>query len=213
MKQYKIFTDPQGRMEAVKQGWSWPGFFFTWIWALVKSLYLFGILFLLLTIFLIALRHEIGLVASLLRIIVAIVFGAFGNQWRESNLESRGYDLMDTVSAGTPENAIALYEKQELTKPVSLEQETKKCPACAETIKLEARKCRFCSADLDPEEVARQVASRRAELEEDLAKKKEGKVQCPDCGSWDLRWAVIEGGGMGYWCDNCKKSLDAMGST
>ncbi len=28
MKEFKIFHYPEGRQEAVKQGWSWPGFFF-----------------------------------------------------------------------------------------------------------------------------------------------------------------------------------------
>ena len=43
MKQYKIFENSEGEIEAVKQGWSWPAFFFTSIWALVKRMYLLGI--------------------------------------------------------------------------------------------------------------------------------------------------------------------------
>ncbi|WP_226912943.1 hypothetical protein [Halomonas sp. 3D7M] len=37
MKEFKIYMHPAGMHEAVKQGWSWPGFFFGPIWALVKK--------------------------------------------------------------------------------------------------------------------------------------------------------------------------------
>ena len=37
MKTYKIFKNPTGQYEAVKQGWSWPAFFFGGIWACVKK--------------------------------------------------------------------------------------------------------------------------------------------------------------------------------
>jgi len=39
----------------------------------------------------------------------------------------------------------------------------------------------------------------------------EEKRQCPQCGNWDTRWAYIEDGGLGFWCDDCKKSLKSMG--
>ncbi|MEA3359130.1 MAG: hypothetical protein U9R17_06975 [Thermodesulfobacteriota bacterium] len=41
--------------------------------------------------------------------------------------------------------------------------DTKKCPVCAETIKLEAIRCRFCGEKFDPNEVARKVAEIRNE--------------------------------------------------
>jgi hypothetical protein len=44
-----------------------------------------------------------------------------------------------------------------------------------------------------------------------MAPEESGSKQCPTCGSWDVRWAMIEDGGLGDWCDNCKKSLKAMG--
>jgi predicted RNA-binding Zn-ribbon protein involved in translation (DUF1610 family) len=93
-----------------------------------------------------------------------------------------------------------------------LEAESKKCPACAESIKLEALKCRFCGEEFDQEEVDRQVAEKRVEIEKILEKTREGKKQCPECGNWDIRWATIEDGGVGHWCGNCKKSLQAMGT-
>jgi hypothetical protein len=92
-----------------------------------------------------------------------------------------------------------------------LDQETKKCPFCAELIKLEAKKCRFCAEKFHPDEVERQIETRRVEFADRLAKQREGKTQCPQCDNWDLRWATIEDGGVGHWCDNCKKSLKAMG--
>ena len=56
-----------------------------------------------------------------------------------------------------------------------LDEETKICPECAETIKFKAKKCRFCQAQFDSEEVDGQVETRRAEL---LSKEREGKIQC-----------------------------------
>jgi hypothetical protein len=39
---YKIYENRDGRKEAVKQGWSWPAFFFAGIWAFVKKLNVAG---------------------------------------------------------------------------------------------------------------------------------------------------------------------------
>jgi len=36
---------------------------------------------------------------------------------------------------------------------------------------------------------------------------------CPQCGNTNIRKAYIEDGGMGHWCDQCKKSLQAMAVT
>ncbi|MFL9998361.1 DUF2628 domain-containing protein, partial [Paraburkholderia sediminicola] len=43
MKQYRIFRHPNGKIRAVKQGWSWPAFFVVSWWALVKRLWWPGI--------------------------------------------------------------------------------------------------------------------------------------------------------------------------
>jgi hypothetical protein len=120
MKQYKVFKHPSGAMEAVKQGWSWPAFFFSFIWALVKKMWalgggLFAVFFILGIILGIA-GAEKGVADGLINIaaiIVNIVFGINGNAWREKNLISRGFEFRDTVTAANPDGAMALILKSD----------------------------------------------------------------------------------------------------
>lgn len=118
--------------------------------------------------------------------------------------------LLLSPLANSPPQSAAAVPPVLPTGEVSLDQETKKCPACAEAIKLEALKCRFCGEALDPQEVARLVADRRSTLEEDLAKRSAGKIQCPRCHRWDVHRAIIEGGGYGDWCPHCEMSLQKL---
>lgn len=119
MKQYKVFEHPMGKVEAVKQGWSWPGFFFNIIWALIKRMWALGasLLAIFIVISIIASGYGgetekvITAMAYLGNFIIAIVFGINGNRWREKNLLSRGFDFRNTVTAANQEGAIALYLK------------------------------------------------------------------------------------------------------
>ena len=117
MNQYKIFKHPSGVCEAVKQGWSWPAFFFGVVWAMVKKMWALG-LGVLLAFVLLGIVSGVAAGASgsdalfnVVNLIAAIVFGMNGNQWREKNLVARGFEHMDTVTAGNPEGATALYFK------------------------------------------------------------------------------------------------------
>jgi hypothetical protein len=126
VKQYKIFEHPNTRIEAVKQGWSWPAFFFSVYWAIAKKMWLLGIgtllgtfagvfcLGFIMTIVGLGERSIDGL-AKLVGIAIKLIFGANGNKWRENNLHSRGYTMKGTVAAKNQEEAVDLYSKQELT--------------------------------------------------------------------------------------------------
>ncbi len=47
---------------------------------------------------------------------------------------------------------------------ISVDTQTKRCPQCAEIIKLAALKCRFCNYEFNPGEVEEAVGRRRAEI-------------------------------------------------
>jgi hypothetical protein len=125
-KAYKVFEHPQNRVEAVKQGWSWPAFFFTWIWALVKKMWAVGIVtaivwFVIGSFFqwlatpprgVTSSQAEtasavVGVIELLFGFVICFWFGLRGNKWREQNLVSRGYSLIGQVRAATPEGAVA----------------------------------------------------------------------------------------------------------
>lgn len=124
MKTYKIFSNPQRQYDAVKQGWSWPGFFFSFIWALIKKMWWLGIglfvLFFLLGVIEGAIELSSGEeaamgtsgISGLLSIITSIIFGINGNKWREQKLITRGFEYIDTINANNADAAIALSMKE-----------------------------------------------------------------------------------------------------
>lgn len=121
MRQYKIYKHPIGTTVAVKQGWSWPAFFFDALWSLIKKMSAFGIgilaAFLLLGFFLsLSGAGETGTdFILLISIVIKIIFGKYGNSWLSEKLKSRGYEHLDTVTAANPEGALALFLKDQNT--------------------------------------------------------------------------------------------------
>lgn len=114
MKQYKVFEHPSGKIEAVKQGWSWPAFLFSFVWAMVKKMWSIGIgLFILSLIFISMVGKQADLLFHAISVIVSVIFGIYGNSWREKNLESRGYKVKGTVTAANPGEAEAKVSKTE----------------------------------------------------------------------------------------------------
>jgi hypothetical protein len=92
--------------------------------------------------------------------------------------ESRPKDTMvyETSRKSRTQDSVS-YETTDAelpSKSVSQVRDTKKCPVCAEVIKLEAIKCRFCGEKFDPADIARQVA--KAKNEDSF----ENRVLCSD---------------------------------
>lgn len=116
MNKYKIYKHPVGNMEAVKQGWSWPAFFLSSFWAMYKKMWGLGFGVLILTIFIyivLGTSRSFFSFADAASIVVSFFFGISGNDWLLANLESRGFDYMETVRASSPDGAIAVHLKNE----------------------------------------------------------------------------------------------------
>ena len=127
MKNYNIYKHPDGKIEAVKQGWSWPAFFFGWIWALIKQLWMVAVLIIayaIISSIVIQLMtpsydyYEYGgedlsqafllqSISLLIQLGIAIFLGVKGNSLREANLIKRGYECIGNINAVNPDSAIS----------------------------------------------------------------------------------------------------------
>lgn len=176
MKTFRVYQHPSGGMEAVKEGFSWPGFFFGWIWAFVKGLPGYGVGLLAL----VAISVGVSVVSEVLGIIFALAgyvwAGLEGNEWRVQKLDARGYRIVNEVEAETPDGATArALTAVRKTSPVhrqapavsgavppSLPKGVRQrasdarlvrdCPFCAEEILAGAVVCRHCNRDVQPYE-------------------------------------------------------------
>ncbi len=127
-KRYKIYENRAGTREAVKQGWSWPAFFFTGIWAFIKKMNAIGAgvvaAYLILDIIVVSAGggDDAGTLAAhilggLVHLAITVFFGANGNTWREKNLISRAYEFKGTVSATSDEAALSHYWETKQASP------------------------------------------------------------------------------------------------
>lgn len=117
MKSYKVYKHPVNGYEAVKQGFSWPGFFLGFIWAFFKRLWLVSSVLLIVTV--ISYPYDVyplGLkaVLELFQIGMGMYVGKNGNQWRVQSLKARGYRFQREVMAMTPDGAIGATAEVEV---------------------------------------------------------------------------------------------------
>jgi len=98
--------------ELVKEGFSWPAFFFGIVWALYHRLWLVAALLLLLTVGLGVAFEELRLnqiSISLVFFAIAVLVGMFGNDWKRDALHRRGYRADGVVTAANLETALRRY--------------------------------------------------------------------------------------------------------
>ncbi len=107
MKKFSILQHSTLGYEAVKNGWSWPAFLFTWIWAFVKRLYLIGWIVLVAAIAVSSIPiPEVWFVGE---VVVSLLMGSKGNELRLNRLRASGYEQVASVEARTPDGAMALH--------------------------------------------------------------------------------------------------------
>ena len=102
------YFHPKHGIVLVKQGFSWPAFFFGSLWALARRIY--PVFFVMLVIDALlwfitgyaAAQHALGLalLGLLGTLVYAVVRGKYGNRWLRSCLVARGYVLRDGASSG-----------------------------------------------------------------------------------------------------------------
>ncbi len=98
-------------MQAIKDGWSWPGFFFGAFWALFHRMWFVGLGLLGVATLIVVGEDTIGTAATdgllnVLSVIVSVGFGIGGNALRVGQQIRRGYEEVAVVQAANVEMAL-----------------------------------------------------------------------------------------------------------
>lgn len=125
MKTYKIFKDPLGNVQVVKDGWCWPGFFFGAFWALFHRMWWVGLGLLGVATLIVVGEDAIGTAATdgllnVLSVVVSVGFGIGGNALRAGQQIRRGYEEVAVVQAPNVEMALIQGHAAPATKPGTL---------------------------------------------------------------------------------------------
>ena len=115
MKVFNVYKHDVNGYDAVKDGFSWPGFWFTGIWSLYKKLWwLFGVIIAVLVglafveqwLMSAYYYSEAKTLDIIVKIGLAFIVGFKGNEFVVNDLIRRGYKLTDTVEAKSRTEAI-----------------------------------------------------------------------------------------------------------
>ena len=113
MRLYTVHIPVGGRIPGeepilLKEGFCWPAFFFSFLWALWHRLWLVALLLVLASAALEAVMSQFGANDTLRGAVtlgVAVFVGATANDWRRRGLAKKGYRLTDIVAAGDEDAA------------------------------------------------------------------------------------------------------------
>ena len=121
MKKFQVYKHPDGRLLAVKEGFSFPGAIFGALWMLWHKMWVLGGVAVVVGIGLyfvfpspegyllgIPYGHRFG-TADVLNIGIGVIVGVFGNEWRRASLAERGFDNVSVEMAETADGATAAY--------------------------------------------------------------------------------------------------------
>jgi uncharacterized membrane protein required for colicin V production len=131
MNTFRVYKHPAQGFEAVKEGFSWPALFFGPLWLLFKQLWLFAVAWITASVILSSIEgisDEVGMASGPMTMVYLLVAGGYlalwlipafkGNSWRAKNLLKRGYTLVRTVQAKTPDSAVTqLLQSLSSTSP------------------------------------------------------------------------------------------------
>jgi len=115
MRNFNLYKHPRLEIvEAVKVGFSWPAFFFSFFWMLIKALWVQASVYLIACILLSKLdkaaekANSDFLDTMMLIFIPAVMFipGIMGNKWREKKMQKQGYEFLKTIQAESPKAAV-----------------------------------------------------------------------------------------------------------
>jgi len=98
--------------ELVKEGFSWPAFFFGFVWSLTQKMWLVSAGLLLLISGLGVAVEAMGIdqiTSSIVFFAVAVLVGMFANDWKRASLQRRGYRADGVVTAANLETALRRY--------------------------------------------------------------------------------------------------------
>lgn len=123
MKEFQVYKHPIIGIETIKVGFSFPAFFFGWIWMFIKKLWGYGFLFLLLQ-FLFVIFSELATIAIkegkfgmffftfIFGTSMLIIAGFNGNKWWQEDLLKHGFKSDYVVKASNKDAALALYAEK-----------------------------------------------------------------------------------------------------